>query len=58
MISIFLEEAIVHHNELPMPAVLFGVIALAGFIALGAVTWSYRDISNRNLRRSNHQAGH
>lgn len=58
MISIFLEEAIVHHNELPMPAVLFGVIALVGFLALGAVTWSYRDISNRNLRRSNHQAGH
>ena len=58
MISILLEEAIVHHNELPIPAVLFGVIALAGFLALGAVTWSYRDVSNRNMRRSNQQAGH
>ncbi|MFY0671320.1 MAG: hypothetical protein JXR02_04445 [Aquiluna sp.] len=58
MISILLEEAIVHHNELPIPAVLYGVIALAGFLALGAVTWSYRDVSNRNMRRSNQQAGH
>ena len=58
MISILLEEAIVHHNELPMPAILYGVIALAGFLALGAVTWSYRDVSNRNMRRSNQQAGH
>ena len=58
MISILLEEAIVHHNGLPMPAILYGVIALAGFLALGAVTWSYRDVSNRNMRRSNQQAGH
>ncbi len=58
MISILLEEAIVHHNELPIPAVLYGVIALIGFAALGAVTWSYRDVSNRNMRRSNQQAGH
>ncbi len=58
MISILLEEAIVHHNELPIPAVLYGVIALVGFAALGAVTWSYRDVSNRNMRRSNQQAGH
>ena len=58
MISILLEEAIVHHNELPIPAVLYGVIALVGFLALGAVTWSYRDVSNRNMRRSNQQAGH
>ena len=58
MISILLEEAIVHHNELPIPAVLYGVIALVGFAALGAITWSYRDVSNRNMRRSNQQAGH
>ena len=58
MISILLEEAIVHHNELPIPALLYGVIALAGFFALGAVTWAFRDVSNRNPRRSNHQAGH
>ena len=51
MISILLEEAIVHHNELPMPAILYGALAMIGFLALGAVTWSYRDVSNRNMRR-------
>jgi len=58
VISILLEEAIVHHTELPMPAMLDGAIAMIGFLALGAVTWSYRDVSNRNMRRSNQQAGH
>lgn len=53
-----LSEAIVHHNELPMPAILYGAIAMGLFIALGFVTWSYRDVSNRNFRRSQKQAGH
>ena len=57
MLSILLEEAIVHHNELPMPAILYGAIAMIGFLALGAVTWSYREVSNRNMRRANKQAG-
>lgn len=58
MTSILLSEAIVHHNELPMPAILYGAIAMGAFIALGLVTWSYRDVSNRNFRRSEKQAGH
>ncbi len=58
MISILIAEgAIVHHTELPMPAILYGVIAMAVFLALAAVTWSYRDVSNRNPRRSE-RAGH
>jgi hypothetical protein len=51
------EDAIVHHTELPMPAILYGVIAMAGFIALALITWSYRDVSNRNYRRGE-RAGH
>ena len=58
MISILIAEgAIVHHTELPMPAILFGAIAMAAFLALAAVTWSYRDVSNRNPKRSE-RAGH
>ncbi|MFM1994090.1 MAG: hypothetical protein RL537_779 [Actinomycetota bacterium] len=58
MISILISEgAIVHHTELPMPAILYGVIAMATFLALAAVTWSYRDVSNRNPKRSE-RAGH
>jgi hypothetical protein len=51
------EGAIVHQTQLPMPGFLFGVIAMAGFIALALITWSYRDVSNRNYRRGE-RAGH
>lgn len=55
---IFLAEgAIVHHNELPMPALLYGILAMGMFIALALITWSYRDVSNRNPRRGE-RAGH
>jgi hypothetical protein len=58
VISILIAEgAIVHHTELPMPAILYGAIAMAAFLGLAAVTWSYRDVSNRNPRRSE-RAGH
>ncbi|MFY8027432.1 MAG: hypothetical protein ACOVMF_05845 [Aquiluna sp.] len=58
MISILISEgAIVHHTELPMPAILYGALAMAAFLALAAVTWSYRDVSNRNPKRSE-RAGH
>lgn len=58
MVSVLLSEAVVHHAELPMPAILYGVVAMGLFLALALVTWSYRDVSNRNPRRSNKQAGH
>lgn len=58
MISILIAEgAIVHHTELPIPAILYGAIAMGAFLALAAVTWSYRDVSNRNPKRSE-RAGH
>ena len=34
--------------ELPFPAPVFGVIALAVFVLLGVITWSYRDVANRH----------
>lgn len=33
---------------LPFPSVFFGVIAMAVFILLGVITWSYRDVANRH----------
>jgi len=41
-----------------MPAILYGVVAIGAFLALALVTWSYRDVSNRNPARSHKQAGH
>ena len=58
MVSVLLNEAVVHHTELPMPAILYGVVAIGAFLALALVTWSYRDVSNRNPARSHKQAGH
>ncbi len=38
--------------DLPFPAVFFGVIVLAIFLAFFFVLWSYRDVANRHARRS------
>ena len=39
---------VVHHTELPMPAIMYGVIALIVFSFLGVATFTYRDVSNRH----------
>ena len=36
------------HAELPMPAWMYGVIALIVFVLLGVATFSYRDVANRH----------
>ena len=52
-------EAIVHHTEIAMAPVLYGVVALVVFVGLAFVTWSYRDVANRHSHRtSSQQAGH
>lgn len=59
MLSILASEAAVHHTELPMPSILFGVVAMGVFIALGGVTWSYRNVANRHSHKtSSHKAQH
>lgn len=40
------------HVELPMPTWAYGAIALAVFLVLGFVTFSYRDVANRHSHRS------
>ncbi|NLA64486.1 MAG: hypothetical protein GX862_00825 [Leucobacter sp.] len=39
-------------NELWMPAPLFGVVILAVFTALAAVTYSFRDVANRHAEKA------
>ncbi|MDA9099500.1 hypothetical protein N9J44_00010 [Aquiluna sp.] len=46
------EGAIVHHSELPIPGILFGIIAFVSFLALGLVTMSYRDVANRHSHKT------
>lgn len=35
-------------NELPFPALVYGVVFLVGFFALGWLTYSYRNVANRH----------
>jgi hypothetical protein len=44
-------------NELPMPPIMFGVIAAAVFALLGLVVWSYRDVANRHSQVSGRRGG-
>jgi hypothetical protein len=52
------EDVIVHHNELPMDPLLYGVVAMVAFVALAFVVWSYRDVSNRHSHKVDHSSGH
>lgn len=51
-------DVIVHHNELPMPSVIYGVVVLGLLGALGFVTWSYRHVSNRHSHKATAASGH
>ncbi|AJM77628.1 hypothetical protein [Rathayibacter toxicus] len=50
------------HAQLPFPAIVFPLIAVAAFTALAIVTWSYRDVANRHAHKtavgSHDQHGH
>lgn len=37
-----------HETELPIPAIVFPLIAICVFTLLGFVAWSYRDVANRH----------
>jgi hypothetical protein len=45
------------HNPLPMPAPLFGIIALVVFAVLGLVLFSYRNVANRHRQVSGKPGG-
>lgn len=53
--TVLIGEA-VHHTELPMPAIMYGVIALIVFLFLGVATFSYRDVANRHGGRAGARA--
>jgi hypothetical protein len=45
-------------NSLGFPTFVTGVIAMAIFILLGVVTWSYRDVANRHDHKSSNDSHH
>ena len=52
------EDVIIFYQELPIPALAYGVIALVGFVALALVTWSYRHVANRHSHKVDSHSGH
>ena len=56
LVSVVLASEVVH--ELPIPAWAFGAIFMVGFVALGLVTYSYRDVANRHSQKRPPAGGH
>ncbi len=48
------EEA---HRQLPMPAPLYGLLALAAFLLLLGLTWSFRGTAYKVRDKHTHQRG-
>ncbi|MDA0290215.1 MAG: hypothetical protein O3B98_04605 [Actinobacteria bacterium] len=39
-------------NELPFPALVYGLVFFVGFIALAWLTYSYRNVANRHRNKT------
>lgn len=39
-------------NELPMPAIMYGVIVFSIFLVLAVVTYSFHDVANRHAPKA------
>lgn len=54
--SVILAEVV---NELPVPALVYGLGFFGGFVVLAMITYSYRNVANkRRGPQGGHQAGH
>ncbi|CAB4898285.1 unannotated protein [freshwater metagenome] len=52
------EETFIQHSELPIPALMYGLIAMSIFILLAFITFSYRDVANRHDHKTSNSQGH
>ena len=43
-------------NELPLPPIAFGLIALTVFVSVALVFWSFRDVANRHADKAEQYA--
>lgn len=48
MLELLAEGVYVEYRELPIPAIAYGVIALGIFMAMGIVTMSFMNVSNKH----------
>jgi heme/copper-type cytochrome/quinol oxidase subunit 2 len=50
--SAVIAAATIEEQPLPVPSVIFPIIALGVFAMLGLVAWSYRDVANRHAGKA------
>lgn len=43
----------VEHIALPLPLMVYPMVAAVLFLTLGAVLWSFRDVANRHSAKAN-----
>ena len=48
----------IQHSELPIPPLMYGIIAMSIFILLAFITFSYRDVANRHDHKNSSSQGH
>jgi hypothetical protein len=64
LITSLMTAAAEEANALPMSPFAYAGIAVAAFVALGVVVWSYRDVANRHSHKvsashdDHHTPGH
>jgi hypothetical protein len=58
LLALLAEGPFIQHNELPMPAAMYGIIAMAGFILLAFIVFSYRDVANRHAHKNSNSQDH
>jgi formate-dependent nitrite reductase membrane component NrfD len=58
LLALLTEVPFIQHTELPIPALMYGVIAIGAFALLGFIVFSYRDVANRHSHKNSSSAGH
>lgn len=43
-------------NQLPVPPIVFGLVALTIFVVVALVFWSFRDVANRHSEKAEQYA--
>lgn len=58
MLELLAEGAYVEYRELPIPTFAYGIIALGIFVALGIVTMSFMNVSNKHTKVDPSETSH
>jgi hypothetical protein len=61
LLAILLSETdgpFIAHSELPMPTIVYGIIAMSTFLVLALIVFSYRDVANRHDHKQSSSQGH